>query len=374
MMKLSVNQNSDDQDQDLESGDQGQEFKDQEQESKDQEQESEEQKQEQEKEQEQVLEQNSDTECMDQFDELINCEITRYSDESLLLPLNQVLPFKELNEFDKLISSLICHNPKNSLCENLGSVLTHKSPKKESRCDESDIFPLGSIFFDPCTYDSIDSTLTNIFEVMPKKMFDDKEVINDIMIHHFDESRKYLDESIKKILKDVMDPIDKFIKTLPDNFQKNTSNMQNKSNNKVTNRSISKKILDLLGTDLTKTIIVMIDFENIGKMETNEINTVAINSMKKNRDIKIIVMNFVSYCNTAVIHADIVVRSNRKDATDHYIGYCIGILESQPYPPQQIHVISKDHFACCLQDFCRNVIHNPSSDDFARMLVNYKSK
>lgn len=94
-----------------------------------------------------------------------------------------------------------------------------------------------------------------------------------------------------------------------------TSHIQEKNNNgNFVNSGISKPFLDLLETDLTKTIVVLIDYENIGKTEAKKISTFVTNLMNKNRDIKIKVLKFVGYCNPVVSCADIVVRSNRKDA------------------------------------------------------------
>ena len=330
----------------------------------------------------------------DQFDVLTDCVITEYTDESLCNNLNHVCPclFEELDGFDKLISCLISIDPKRSLSKNLDSILASNDFFNEKECNDeklSDIFSSESIFFNPSTYGT-KQFKPDFFDIMPKisnpeipvtkkisnpDIFVNKKVFDN---HLLKKSKKYLDESIKKMLQESLIPIDKFTKTMLDKFQSNTSKVQNKNmsnNKKTTNSSISKPFLDLLGTDLTKTIVVMIDYENVGQTEAKKISTIAANLMSNfYRDIKIKVLKFVGYCNTAAIYADIVVRSNRKDAADHYIGYCVGVLESQSNPPLQIHIISKDHFACCLQDFCNNVIHNPSSDDFARMFVNYKNK
>jgi DNA-binding ferritin-like protein (Dps family) len=191
---------------------------------------------------------------------------------------------------------------------------------------------------------------------------DHKDSINDVIERIFTDTmdislnnaKKYLDESIKELFKKSVAP-----------HVSNNNQIVKKSNND------QKTLLDLLGDDLTKTIVVLVDYENVGRRESKKINDIAHNSMNKNRDITIKVLKFISCCNPESFRADIVVQSNRKDAADHYIGYCVGILESHHPPPLQIHVISKDHFACCLQDFCNNVIQNPSSDDFSRTLCSY---
>ena len=78
-------------------------------------------------------------------------------------------------------------------------------------------------------------------------------------------------------------------------------------------------------------------------------------------------LKFAGFCNARAKTANIVVRSNRADAVDHYISYLIGLLEMKTNPPKRIHVITKDHFGACLQDYCKNVIHNPFESDFTKM-------
>lgn len=115
-------------------------------------------------------------------------------------------------------------------------------------------------------------------------------------------------------------------------------------------------------TDLSGKTIVMVDLENISKYEDIYHLTQFIKKCEN-----IIMIKVAGFCSTVKSSADIIVRSNRKDAVDHYISYYIGMLEYLPQPPKKIYIISRDKFGSCLQDFCNNVVHSSDVDDFCSM-------
>jgi hypothetical protein len=117
---------------------------------------------------------------------------------------------------------------------------------------------------------------------------------------------------------------------------------------------------DISKTDMSNQIIVIVDYENISKQsEISKLNTYLETNSIVSKVIKV-----AGFCSNVKTTADIVVRSNRSDAVDHYISYLTGKLESCEYPPKKIYVISRDKFGSCLQDFCNNVSHCSDVNDF----------
>jgi hypothetical protein len=77
------------------------------------------------------------------------------------------------------------------------------------------------------------------------------------------------------------------------------------------------------------------------------------------------IIKFAGHASTMKDTADIVVRSTRNDAVDHYIGFYLGMrIGTNPNltKTHSIHILSRDKFASCLQDFCFAVIHNVDVD------------
>lgn len=114
-------------------------------------------------------------------------------------------------------------------------------------------------------------------------------------------------------------------------------------------------------------IHVIVDYENIScKNEISHLEQF-INTLKEKRnDITIFLHKIAGYCSNVKKDATIVVRSNRRDAVDHYISYMIGTINSQMKNNQDIiiHILTKDKFGSCIGDFCDNVIHNPDVRDY----------
>jgi hypothetical protein len=150
------------------------------------------------------------------------------------------------------------------------------------------------------------------------------------------------------------------------NFLSEKLNTQHTNSNICTNTKIEtiKKqtisIFDLIKEDydMSNTIIVIVDFENISCLDqVAQLYNVVI--PKKT----IYVVKVAGFCSSVKQNADIIVRSNRKDAVDHYISYLIGLLESKEISPI-IYIVSRDKFGSCLQDFCKNVTHCSDVSDF----------
>jgi hypothetical protein len=122
---------------------------------------------------------------------------------------------------------------------------------------------------------------------------------------------------------------------------------------------------DITGTDLTNTIVVIVDSENICKQsDINRLTSHLDQFMSQQQEINVRVVKVAGFCSSVKNTADIVIRSNRNDAVDHYISYLIGKLESNILPPKKIYIISRDKFGSCLQDFCNNVEHSSDVSDF----------
>lgn len=152
----------------------------------------------------------------------------------------------------------------------------------------------------------------------------------------------------------IVDKLDEPIKTLDE------------SNKTIVNHIIKfdtiqkiNNIFDIMNTDdMSNMVFVIVDFENISNLnQVARLNNVKIPT--KNVHI----VKVAGFCSSVKQNADIVVRSNRNDAVDHYIGYLIGLLESRKQSPI-IYIISRDKFGSCLQDFCKNVTHCADVDDF----------
>jgi len=140
------------------------------------------------------------------------------------------------------------------------------------------------------------------------------------------------------------------------------------SSNKAVDRPVQKtaSIFDLLevSDDLSNDIIIIVDFENVQKLDQLAL---LYDVVIPDKDIHIV--KIAGFCSCVKHNADIVVRSNRKDAVDHYISYLIGLLESgKTYPI--IYVITRDKFGSCLQDFCKNVTHCSDVMDFLNIISN----
>lgn len=121
---------------------------------------------------------------------------------------------------------------------------------------------------------------------------------------------------------------------------------------------------DISKTDMREQIVVIVDYENISKQSEITKLTAFLEAIYMKSNISSNLIKVAGFCSNVKNTADIIVRSNRGDAVDHYISYLTGKLESSENPPKKIYVISRDKFGSCLQDFCNNVDHCSDVDDF----------
>jgi len=183
-------------------------------------------------------------------------------------------------------------------------------------------------------------------------------------IHHTITSGKFLTK--KNAEKDAFDILYKLLQT-KDMISKSADHVVNPFKEKPVpeqrNRTEWKE--DITGMDLTKTIVVIVDSENICKQsDINRLTSHLDLFMYQQQEISVKVVKVAGFCSSVKNTADIVIRSNRNDAVDHYISYLIGKLESNMLPPKKIYIISRDKFGSCLQDFCNNVEHSSDVSDF----------
>lgn len=134
---------------------------------------------------------------------------------------------------------------------------------------------------------------------------------------------------------------------------------------------LPKALKDLLALNLTDHIIVLIDYENMSNKAIIELQQAAKKIMRDNRDIKIQMLKFASRQNSRAGAADVIVNSDKKDAVDHYISYCVGLFEMKPLNPFKVFVISNDHFAEMLQKFSKIVVHKSNAKDFSARVLKY---
>jgi hypothetical protein len=131
---------------------------------------------------------------------------------------------------------------------------------------------------------------------------------------------------------------------------------------------------------IDKYLLILIDYENVSVDKEIEklmqfltrVSYVDLNdtyegySDSETEEAPIEVIKFAGHSSSMKAKADIVVRSTRKDAVDHYIGFYLGKrIGANPdlSTMASIHVLSRDHFASCLEDFCPNIVHNVDVDD-----------
>ena len=119
---------------------------------------------------------------------------------------------------------------------------------------------------------------------------------------------------------------------------------------------------------------VIVDLENVSK--TNDIIqlTSYVNDYNQNNENYYLdVIKVAGFCSSVKNNADIIVRSSRKDAMDHYISYLVGSINayaSFESKNTHIYVITRDNFASCLQDFCKFTTHCSDVSDFFQIMQN----
>jgi hypothetical protein len=134
---------------------------------------------------------------------------------------------------------------------------------------------------------------------------------------------------------------------------------------------------------LNKCLLILIDYENvsvdkeIAKLMSFLENVVCADmnavyegysdsESNESNESPIEVIKFAGHAASMKNNADIVVKSTRRDAVDHYIGFYLGQrIGKNPSLSEthSVHILSRDRFASCLSDFCENVTHNVDVDD-----------
>lgn len=122
-----------------------------------------------------------------------------------------------------------------------------------------------------------------------------------------------------------------------------------------------------------KIIWILIDYENI----SNPKEIIKLEQYLCTQPFQSNIIKFASHASTVRDTADIVIKSTRKDAVDHYIGYWIGLKLGQNESIKNSHLIyilSRDHFASCLEDFIDIVKHEISVNDLIDSIYNLSLK
>jgi hypothetical protein len=133
---------------------------------------------------------------------------------------------------------------------------------------------------------------------------------------------------------------------------------------------------------IDKYILILIDYENVSVDKEidrlmqflDRVSHIDLNNLYEDRHANCSesseppteVIKFAGHASSMKNNADIVVKSTRRDAVDHYIGFYLGRrLGETPTiaDTHSVHVLSRDRFASCLSDFCENVTHNVDVDD-----------
>ena len=139
---------------------------------------------------------------------------------------------------------------------------------------------------------------------------------------------------------------------------------------------------------INKKLLILIDYENVShtyqhKQLSGFLNNVMFDDTSDDRRCAysaehdflsepVSVIKFAGKISTLKATADVIVNSTRKDAVDHYIGYYVGGLIMK-YPDldktHSIHILTRDHFASCIEDFNPNIKHNVDVPDLISTIV-----
>jgi len=146
----------------------------------------------------------------------------------------------------------------------------------------------------------------------------------------------------------------------------NTNNELNKYKNLIDspmkhNNSLHNILINKLTQNIK--ILIIVDYENISKSA----EIIKLTNLKKDN---MEIIKVTGYCSSANLkkEADIVVRSNGKDAVDHYISFMVGYIKA--ICDVKIYIITRDSFGSRLQDFSDNIIHCSDVDDFRHIANN----
>jgi hypothetical protein len=139
---------------------------------------------------------------------------------------------------------------------------------------------------------------------------------------------------------------------------------------------------------IDKNLLILIDYENVSnanqlqKLDTFLKNIIFVGEEDNmdnmdNTDKCINIIKFAGCASSMKDNADIVVKSTRKDAVDHYIGFYLGQMigkDPKLVETHSIHILSRDKFASCLEDFCEAITHNVDVDDLIESVIRLATK
>jgi hypothetical protein len=201
---------------------------------------------------------------------------------------------------------------------------------------------------------------------------DDPSIINDSSVQSDD-----LTQSESNDITITHRPLhDLIVTTIHDTFDEMFLDMM-KDAMKITHEKqkemvhLPKALKDLLAENLTNQIVVLVDYENLSNKLIEDLEIIVKKIMKGNKDIRIRMLKFAGHKNGRVEKADVVVMSSLKDAVDHYISYCVGLLEMKPQKPFRVFVITNDHFADSLEKYSRIVTHKKTARDLSATILSY---
>jgi hypothetical protein len=131
-------------------------------------------------------------------------------------------------------------------------------------------------------------------------------------------------------------------------------------NDKIIKKNSSKsKVNSKL--KIEKDLLILIDYENVSEVKQLK----KLDTFLSDIDTNVEIIKFAGHASSMKNSADIVVKSTRSDAVDHYISFYLGQqigLNRNILNSHSVHILSRDKFASCLEDFCDAVIHNVDVD------------
>lgn len=169
-------------------------------------------------------------------------------------------------------------------------------------------------------------------------------------IHH---TKKEAEKEVCKHILEYLHQNNRLTSNVP-NITHISNNIKNNEQDIINNIILNDNINSL----------IIIDHDNVSK-DSDILKLENFVKVKMNNISFIIKIS--SYISSTKNTADIIVRSSRKDAVDHYISYLIGkingIFELNKRSIK-IYIITRDKFGGCLHDFVVNVMHNVDVNDF----------
>lgn len=122
----------------------------------------------------------------------------------------------------------------------------------------------------------------------------------------------------------------------------------------------------LYGLNIVHDTLIIVDYENVSaKHEISKLDTLQkVLNMDRHCDV----VKFAGKLSPVSHLSDIVVESTRKNAVDHYISFYLGMCYDNISKDTLIFILTKDHFASCLDDMYENIYHVVSVQDIINKL------